>query len=116
MHRITHGRPLSILTSTVPALTEEQMQRAHDIAYRQYEYTLTALHGHCFNRTFTGLGRVNNGAEVLKAFLPRDLASLIPTLRCSVPLRQKLWDLFDSHGANIRSRVMHGGLLDVQNK
>ncbi len=117
MHRITHGRPLSILTShSASSITEEQMQRARDIAYRQYEYTLTAYMAIASIEQLIRAWARNNGAEVLRGCLPRDLASLIPTLRCSVPLQQKLWDLFDSHGANIRSRVMHGGLLDVQNK
>jgi len=49
-----------------------------------------------------------------RSLRPQEIASLIPQLGCSKALEELLGEICTPTTANIRGRVMHGGLLEVE--
>lgn len=104
LHRVTSG------SDPAPAW----LVQARDIAYRQYEYTLL---GYMALASIEQLIRAWASAKRLdthKGGRPQEIARLIPQLGCSATLEGRLEEVFATTAMNIRGRVMHGGLLEVE--
>lgn len=104
LHRVTSGS----------ALDPAWLVQARDVAYRQYEYTILG---------YMALGSIEQlirawasakGVGSHQSLRPREIASLIPQLGCSKTLEERLEEICATIAANIRGRVMHGGLLEVE--
>ena len=106
LHRVTGG------ASPGPQL----LRVARDIAYRQYEYTLLTYMALASIEQLIRAWASAKGENVCRNGRPEDLASLIPRLGGSPSLRRLLAEVCDTGSANIRGRVMHGGLLEVETK
>jgi len=104
LHRVTRG------AATAPAW----LVQARDIAYRQYEYTLLGYMAlGSIEQLIRAWGSVK-GVGTHQGGRPREIASLIPQLGCSTTLEGRLEEICATTAANIRGRVMHGGLLEVE--
>jgi hypothetical protein len=106
LHRVTEG------SSPAP----QWLRGARDIAYRQYEYTLLTYMTLASIEQLIRVWASAKGENICRGGRPRDLASLIARLGGSPSLRKLLAEVCDIGSANIRGRVMHGGLLEVESK
>lgn len=104
MHRVTSGSAFDPMWPV----------QARDVAYRQYEYTILG---------YMALGSIEQlirawasakGVGSRQSLRPQEIASLIPQLGCSKTLEVLLEEICATTTANIRGRVMHGGLLEVE--
>ena len=104
LHRVTVG--------SAPA--PPWLIQARDTAYRQYEYTLLGYMALASIEQLIRGWASARGVDTHRGGRPRNLTELIPQLGCTTELRDRLKEVCDTNAANIRSRVMHGGLLEVE--
>ena len=88
--------------------------QARDIAYRQYEYTLLGYMALASIEQLIRAWASAKGAGTHQGGRPREIARLIPQLGCSATLERHIEEVCAATAANIRGRVMHGGLLEVE--
>lgn len=106
LHRITGASTLA----------PSWLRRARDIAYRQYEYTLLGYMAIASIELLIRSWASAIGVDTYRGSRPRDLAHLIPQLGCSPALKDRLDEVCATSSANIRGRIMHGGLLEVESQ
>jgi hypothetical protein len=118
LHRIgAPNHPPSIPPEARRLITMGQMLQGRDLAYRQHEYTILAymalasieqlLRAWASHSRITHLKTNGQPLSVLKWIL---------SLPCSAALAEGVRDLYDVGRSNVRNRVMHGGLLEIENK
>ena len=104
LHRVTVG--------SAPA--PPWLMQARDTAYRQYEYTLLGYMALASIEQLIRAWASARGVDTHQGGRPRNLAQLIPQLGCTTALQDRLKEVCNPSAANIRGRVMHGGLLEVE--
>jgi len=104
LHRVTSG------SAPAPAW----LVQARDIAYRQYEYTLLGYMALASIEQLIRAWASAKGVGPHQSGRPREIARLIPQLGCSAMLEDRLKEVCATSTANIRARVMHSGLLEVE--
>ncbi len=122
VHRIiaAHGAP-----ETPPPVgsiaRQELVVQGRDLIYRLYEHTLLAyMVLSCIEQLVRALAS-SMGLTVIKVSgrpvpLPDIISQLAISAPTFIPALTAVQDLYSKSGANLRNRIMHGGLLDVNSK
>jgi len=111
-----HG-PSDVPLSMWGAATPIQLARARDAAFRLYEYTIVAYLALASVEQLLRSWAHRMGQGHVKANgQPQGVLEWVQHLGCPNALLEAVRDLYDSDRSNIRNRVMHGNLLEVEAK
>jgi hypothetical protein len=117
MHRVL-GSTSQRSTADRGVVTHHQMERGRDAAWRLYEYTCLAyLALACIDQllrswaTRRGLNHVKVDGTPLP--ITRQWFKSLPI---SPVLRADIEALYSADGGNVRNRIVHGGLIDIEAK
>lgn len=96
---------------------EADVLRGRDMALRQHEYTILAYMAlGCIEQLLRAWAARCGLDHRKKNGQPRSVLDWIGLLPCSLSLRMQIERLYDSRLVNIRNRIMHGGLHEIENK
>jgi len=111
-----------VLTLNAPAedaggLSHGQIVQARDRVYRQYEHTVLAYMALACIEQLVRAWASARGIQVVKpGGRPVAVPRLLGALGVVGPAVTAIGDLYRESGSNLRNRIMHGGLLDVESK
>jgi hypothetical protein len=117
MHRIL-GSTRAESTVERGAVSRQQMIQGRDAAWRLYEYTvLSYLALSSIEQLLRSWGTRRKLQHVKAGGTPVSVGrQWFKDLPLSTTLRADILELYDSDGGNIRNRVVHGALLDIEAK
>lgn len=98
-------------------VTESTFIRSRHVTFRLYEDTLLSYLSLASIEQLLRAWAAHCGVRHCKPNgVPEGVLHWLPELRCSADVDGKLRDIYDTERSNIRNRVMHGNLLEIEGK
>lgn len=98
-------------------VTPAQLRQGRDAAYRLYEHTILAyLSLACIEQLLRTWATNQSITHIRSSGRPIGVMSWLDQLNPTPDLKAALRDIYHTSGANIRNRVMHGNLLEIEGK
>jgi len=118
LHRLTPNNYRPQMTPNERRIVpEDVILKGRDLAFRQNEYTILAYMAlGCIEQLLRAWASRHGVAHLKSTGQPRSILDWISSLPCSPSTQAQVKRLYDSQQANIRNRIMHGGLNEIENK
>jgi hypothetical protein len=109
--------PLTVPAPLRGVVTGSNLPRYRSLLFRQYEYTILGYMALASIEQLLRAWAEHDGVPHINGTEPISATVWIGKLKnCPATLRTRLTELYDSDGPNIRNRIMHGGLLEIESK
>jgi hypothetical protein len=118
LHRLTPSNYRPQMTADERRIVPETIVlKGRDLAFRQNEYTTLAYMAlGCIEQLLRAWAAHHGLVHIKNTSQPRSVLEWIKLLPCSESTRAQVERLYGSQHANIRNRIMHGGLNEIENK
>ncbi len=98
-------------------VTSEQLHQGRDAAYRLYEHTVLAyLALACIEQLLRSWATNQSVTHIRASGHPLGVMEWLSKLNPTPALEEALRQIYDPSRANIRNRIMHGNLLEIEGK
>ncbi len=115
--QIVRRTPVHVPPSLGHLVSARRIEQARPFMCAQYECTILAYMALSSIEQLARAWAESRGTHHLGPNgRPKGLPDIVATLPCSPRLTALLGELYEPSGGNIRNRIMHGGLLEVESK